>query len=121
MRWYAKAIKNYVNFSGRARRKEYWMFVLFNVIIGTVCAVIDGILVATLGLPALVSAAYSLFVLVPGISLSFRRLHDIDKSAAWLLVGLIPLVGWIWLLVLTTQEGVRGDNRYGADPKAEDC
>ena len=113
MSWYIHSIKNYVNFSGRARRKEYWMFYLFNCIFSILAAIIDIILGMTL-----ISALYGLFVAIPGLSLTFRRLHDIDKSAWWLFISLIPIVGGIILFVFTVLEGTRGANRYGEDPKA---
>ncbi len=125
MNWYLRAIKNYVNFSGRARRKEYWMFFLFNMIFGTVAAIIDRIIgsdIAFMGVRlgyGVIGIAYSTFVLIPSLSISFRRLHDIDKSAGWLFIGLIPVVGAIWLFVYSILAGTPGDNRFGADPKAD--
>ncbi len=112
MSWYIQVIKNYVNFSGRARRKEYWMFVLFNVIFALVAGLIDIVIGVKI-----VSTIYSLFVLIPQLSLSFRRLHDIDKSAWWLLIALIPVVGAIILLAFSLQAGTVGPNRFGEDPK----
>ena len=114
MNWYIKAIKNYVTFSGRARRKEYWMFALFNVIFGLVLGIIDSLL----GI-SILSSLYSLFVLIPNLSVSFRRLHDIDKSAWWLLISFVPVVGAIVLLIFVLLPGTVGANRYGGDPKEE--
>lgn len=111
MSWYIQAIKNYCNFSGRARRKEYWMFALISAVIVFVLGIIDGII----GINILTSL-YSLFILIPELSLTFRRLHDIDKSAWWLLIALVPVIGAIILLVFSLKPGTVGDNTYGADP-----
>ena len=112
MSWYINAIKNYCNFSGRARRQEYWMFVLFNAIIALVLSIADAIL----GIKLLTSI-YSLFILLPDLAIQFRRLHDIDKSAWWLLIAFVPIVGGIVLLVFSVTPGTIGANRYGEDPK----
>lgn len=118
MNWYLNVLKNnYCNFSGRARREEYWMFVLFNVIFSLAASVIDFILASIIGI-SFVGTLYSLAVLVPGLALEFRRLHDIDKSAWWLLIALVPVVGAIVLFVFSVLPGTVGDNKYGADPKA---
>jgi len=113
-----KVIKNYVGFSGRARRKEYWMFALINIVISVVLSLlgkIDGIgsLFTALG------GLYSLGLLLPSIAVGIRRLHDIGKSGFWLLISLIPLAGAIWLIVLFAKEGTPGSNSYGSDPKEE--
>lgn len=113
MSWYIQAIKNYCNFSARARRKEYWMFALISAVIVFVLEIID-----TLIGVGLFTSLYSLFILVPELSLSFRRLHDIDKSAWWLLIVFVPIVGAIVLLVFSLKPGTAGANRYGDDPKA---
>ena len=112
MGWYLQSIKNYCNFSGRARRQEYWMFVLFNAIFSFILSIIDGMI----GIKILTSL-YSLFILMPDLAIQFRRLHDIDKSAWWLLIGFIPIVGAIVLLVFTVKPGTIGANKYGEDPK----
>jgi len=120
MSWYVKAIKNYVNFSGRARRKEYWMFFLFNMIFGIVAAVIDRLISSDFGSGVgIVSSLYSLFVLLPGLSIEFRRLHDINKSAGWIFIALVPVIGWIALFIFSVMGGTIGDNKYGSDPKSE--
>lgn len=112
MEWYLKVLRQYADFDGRARRKEYWMFVLFNFLLSIGVSAIDYMLgTSFLGM------IYSLAVLVPSIAVGVRRLHDIGKSGWMLLVGLIPLVGVIWLLVLFASEGHIGPNQYGEDPK----
>ena len=120
MSWFVKCLQNYVTFSGRARRKEYWMFVLFNLIIGFVLGFVEGLLNLFPGSEASVLAnIFSLAVLLPGISVSVRRMHDIDKSGWWLWIGAVPIVGAIVLLVFACMEGTKGTNRFGPDPKAE--
>lgn len=114
MNWYLQAIKNYINFSGRARRREYWMFALINAFFIAVLSILDGFI----GI-RITSGLYSAFVLVPSVSAQFRRLHDIDKSAWWILIGLIPIVGAVILLVFAFKEGTEGENKYGNDPKRD--
>jgi len=120
--WYVKVLKKYAVFSGRARRKEYWMFVLFNFIFGLVASLIDlgiGLLTfAVFGL-GLLSILYALAVFVPGLAVSVRRLHDVGKSGWYLLIVLIPIAGAIWFLVLTCTDSQAGDNKYGPNPKEE--
>ena len=127
MKYYLDVIKKYVKFDGRARRKEYWMFVLFNVIFSFVASIIDSVAgltytsstnsygYASIGI---ISSLYSLAVLLPSLGVGVRRLHDIGKSGWWLLICLVPLAGPIWLLVLLATNGVVGENQYGSDPKA---
>ncbi len=107
MNWYLKVLKQYADFSGRARRSEYWYFTLFNVIIAFVIGFIGGMLGNTV-----FSNIYSLAVLIPGIAVGVRRMHDVGKSG-WFL--LIP----IYNLILACTEGTIGENEYGSDPKAE--
>lgn len=112
MSWYLKVLKNYVGFSGRARRKEYWMFFLFNIIIAMVLTFVE----MKLGIFG-ISMIYSLAVLIPGIAVSIRRLHDLDKSGWWLLIAFVPIIGAIVLLVFFVMDGTPGNNSYGASPK----
>lgn len=118
MQWYTDVIKKYVVFSGRARRKEYWMFVLFNVIISIILSIIDSIAKTRSGGVGILGAIYSLAVLLPSLGVTVRRLHDTNKSGWWILIGIIPLIGAIILIVFTATEGTPGDNQYGPDPKA---
>ena len=113
MNYYLDVLKKYIVFDGRARRKEYWMFILFNVIIGGVLAILDSILGT-----AILGYLYSLAVLLPSLAVQVRRLHDINKPWYWIFITLIPLVGPIWMIVLMATEGTRGDNDFGPDPKA---
>lgn len=119
MNWYFEVLKKYAVFSGRARRKEYWHFVLFNIIIIIVFTFID-VIIGTYNEQAnigLLSGVYILVVLIPGIAVAVRRLHDTDRSGWWLLIGLIPLIGGIVLLVFMLQDSKPGANQYGANPK----
>jgi uncharacterized membrane protein YhaH (DUF805 family) len=115
MSWYLAVLRNYAGFDGRARRTEYWMFALVNFIIDFVLYILA---IAVHPLIFLV-ILYDLAVLVPGLAVACRRLHDIDKSFWWILIGLIPFVGGIILLVFACLPGTPGQNRYGPDPKAQ--
>ena len=122
MNWYLEVLKKYAVFSGRARRKEYWFFALFNAIIVFALTVIDisaGLYDAFAEI-GLLSGLYSLAVLLPSIAVSVRRLHDIGRTGWWLLIVFIPLVGIIVLLVFAVLDSMPGDNRYGPNPKAAD-
>ena len=122
MNWYLKCLKQYFDFSGRARRKEYWMFVLFNVIISIVLAIID-ISIGTFSEESrigILGGIYALAVLFPGLAVSIRRLHDIGKSGWYYLVAFIPLVGAIILLVWFCTEGMPESNEWGEDPKKDE-
>lgn len=103
---------NYCNFKGRARRSEYWYFFLFNLIVSFVLGIIGNVTGLTF-----ISGIYSLAVLLPGIAVSARRLHDIGKSGWWLLISLVPLVGAILLIVWTVKDSEPGSNQYGDNPK----
>jgi uncharacterized membrane protein YhaH (DUF805 family) len=113
MEWYLGVLKKYVVFEGRARRKEYWMFFLFNIIISVVLAIIDGII----GTAGILGGLYALAVLLPGIAVTVRRLHDTGRTGWWVLVALIPLIGAIVLLVFMCLDSQPGSNNYGANPK----
>lgn len=109
----------YVQFSGRARRSEYWWWFLFQVIAGLVLAALEASMGSAQsfgGGP--ISLIWSLINLLPGISVGVRRLHDLDKSGWWLLIALVPLVGAILLIVWFASEGTRQGNQYGDDPLA---
>ncbi len=119
MNWYLEALKKYAEFNGRARRREYWFFVLFNVIISFVLGFIDGLagLAGETGFGPL-GGLYTLAVLCPGLAVSARRLHDTGRSGWWLLIVFVPIVGALVLLVFMLLEGDAGDNAYGPNPKA---
>lgn len=101
MQWYLSVLKNYVGFSGRARRKEYWMFTLINAIVGAIINVIQ--LILGLELPYL-SMLYLLATFLPVLALAIRRLHDTDRSGAWALLFFVPFIGWLVLLVFSAQK-----------------
>jgi uncharacterized membrane protein YhaH (DUF805 family) len=117
--YYLEALKKYAVFSGRARRAAFWYFVLFNIIVTIVLALIDTLLGTTTGVSSfgILSGIYSLAVLIPTLALWVRRLHDIDRTGWWVLINLIPLIGTIVLLVFALTPGTPGSNRYGPDPK----
>jgi uncharacterized membrane protein YhaH (DUF805 family) len=120
MNWYFQVLKKYAVFGGRARRKEYWYFVLFNILISIVLAIIDrvaGTLSASGGI-GLLGGLYMLAVLIPGLAVSVRRLHDTNRSGWWFLIVLVPLIGAIVLLVFFVQDSQPSENQYGPNPKA---
>ncbi|WP_027125412.1 DUF805 domain-containing protein [Gelidibacter mesophilus] len=120
MKWYLKVVRdNYANFKGRARREEYWMFVLFNCLFIIGVAMISGTLATLTDTEAFFGlyVIYLLGIIIPSIAVVVRRLHDVNKSGWFYFIALIPLIGSIWLLVLLLTEGDKGPNQYGPDPK----
>jgi uncharacterized membrane protein YhaH (DUF805 family) len=117
MNWYFRVLKKYAVFSGRARRREYWWFFLFNLIIGVGIAVIESS--ATGNNYSVLASLYQLAVFLPAIGVSIRRLHDTGRSGWSLLVGLIPLVGPIVLLIFMLSDSQPETNQYGPSPKAK--
>ena len=119
MNWYLEVLKKYAVFNGRARRKEYWFFYLFYIIFAIVLIFIDG-MTGTLneetGIGVL-SGIFLLAMIIPGLAVAVRRLHDTDRSGWWIFISLIPLIGGIWFLVLMVLDGTAGQNQYGPDPK----
>ena len=119
MNWYLHVLKNYATFSGRARRKEYWMFFLISALISIVLTLLD-ILLGTYSMEyeaGLFSGLYSLLILIPSIAVVVRRLHDTDRSGWWILISLIPLIGVIVLFVFMCLDSQPGTNRFGVNPK----
>ncbi|MFC0623491.1 DUF805 domain-containing protein [Kribbella deserti] len=124
MRWYVEVIKKYAIFSGRARRREFWMFTLVDIVISFVIVGADELIGTEYALGTdevfgggLLVTLYGLAVLVPTITVTFRRLHDVDRTGWWILLALVPVLGWIVLLVFMVTNGTPGNNRYGPDPK----
>jgi uncharacterized membrane protein YhaH (DUF805 family) len=120
MKWYLKVLKQYADFTGRARRTEYWMFVLFNMIFAIIAAVLDNLLGLKFSpeIPyGFIYLIYGLATFIPGLAVLVRRLHDVDKSGWWFLIAFIPIIGTIWLLVLLATDGTPGSNQYGVNPK----
>jgi len=118
MNWYLDVWKKFAVFQGRSRRKEYWYFLLCNVIAGMVLGVVDGLtgmLDDATGI-GLLSGLYMLAVLIPSLAVSVRRLHDTGRSGWWMLLGIIPLLGLV-VLFFAAQDSQPGDNHYGPNPK----
>jgi uncharacterized membrane protein YhaH (DUF805 family) len=117
--WYLAVLKKYAVFSGRARRKEYWFFLLFNLIFLAVATILDSVLKLNFGrLPyGWIYTVYAVAVIIPSLAVAIRRLHDVGKSGWWLLIALVPFIGAIWLLVLYVKDSQPGENAYGPNPK----
>ena len=113
MKWYLEVLNKYAVFNGRARRTEYWMFALFNLIIAFVLGIVEVIL----GSPGVIGTLYTLAVIIPSIAVSVRRLHDTERSGWCVLISFVPLIGAIVLLVFMVQDSKPGQNQYGANPK----
>ena len=126
MEWYLKVMKeNFSNFSGRARRKEYWMFALIYIIVIIIAMVLDGALGLGFDMGYGVTAPYgwiysivALVHLIPAWGVLVRRLHDVGKSGWFMLISLVPIIGGIWLLVLVCTDGDSSENAYGPSPKS---
>jgi len=112
MHWYLDVLKKYTLFSGRARRKEYWMFFLFNFVISAAL----GIIGSRIGIKIL-DDLYTLGVFIPSLAVFIRRLHDTGRSGWWALLILLPVIGWIALLIFVIQDSQSGANKYGSNPK----
>lgn len=118
MKYYLKAFKNMTDFAGRANNNEWWYFVMFNIIFSVTAMVLDIILGIGSGFGnGPISKVYAVVVLIPGLALSVRRLHDVGKSGLYIFLVLIPVIGIIWLLFIFTEEGHSGKNQYGLKPK----
>ena len=114
-KWFLMCVRNkYADFKGRARRKEYWMFVLVYFILLCIVALIENFL----GLDSLLTGIAGLALLVPSLAVGVRRLHDVGKSGWWLLAGLVPILGVLYLLYLAVQDSQPGANMWGPNPKA---
>ena len=111
MEYFIGALKKYADFSGRATRKEFWMFILFYIIFAVVVSILEGILGTVF-----LSLIFSLALLIPSISIAARRLHDTSRTGWWQLIGLVPLIGFIVMLVFLVQDSHDG-NEYGPNPK----
>lgn len=131
MKWYIAVLKKYVVFEGRASRSEYWFFVLFNIIVSSVLLAIDvaiGMGTAETSVSAdagasfsvnggILSLVYALAVILPGLGVTIRRLHDTDHSGWWVFINFIPIVGPIIFLVFLVKDSNEGNNRFGSNPK----
>jgi uncharacterized membrane protein YhaH (DUF805 family) len=124
MKWYLKCLNQYADFSGRARRTEYWMFTLFNMIftlltlfigalLGTALFGASGTIIGSMGLYVL----YLIAIFIPGLSVFVRRLHDTGNNGWMFFILLIPLIGSIWVFVLLIMDSKPGENKWGPNPK----
>ena len=122
MKYFLYCLQHYADFTGRARRAEYWYFVLFNFIVSILIGLSLGVIAGLLNVPALVYLVHlwSLAVFIPSLAVSVRRLHDIGRSGWWLLLSLIPLVGAIILIIWYCTDSQPGANQYGPNPKEMD-
>ncbi|MEU0781651.1 DUF805 domain-containing protein [Streptomyces sp. NPDC006173] len=119
MHYYTDVLKKYASFQGRARRSEYWMFALFNVVIALV---LIGLAAATKSTVFYVLyVAYILAVILPSLGVLVRRLHDTGRSGAWFFISFVPFVGGLVLFIFTVLEGNPGPNEYGPNPKGADA
>jgi uncharacterized membrane protein YhaH (DUF805 family) len=119
MNWYLQALKKYADFSGRARRREYWFYMLFYVIILVVLSICDGFVGTTMQSGVgILTLIYILAVLIPTIAVSVRRLHDTGRSGWWILIELVPIVGFFIFLYFMVSDSNPGTNAYGPSPKA---
>jgi len=123
MQWYIKVLRQYADFTGRARRSEYWYFNLINAIVSFGLGLFTGFFGAMypdsgiVSITSILILLYSLAVLIPSIAVGVRRLHDIDRTGWWLLVGLVPFIGVIVLIIFFVTDSTPGSNRYGPNPK----
>jgi len=116
-KWYISVFtKQFAEFNGRARRKEFWYFFLCNLAVAFALGILTRFPVIG-GLFGVVSGLFGLVTIIPNIAMGFRRLHDTDRSGLWILLALIPLVGAIILIIWAAQDGTPGKNQYGPDPK----
>lgn len=113
MEWYLSCLKeHYADFNGRARRKEYWMFILFNMVASWVLTLLGGLIKCPW-----IGYLYSLAVLIPSLAVLVRRLHDTGRSGWWFFICFVPIIGWIWLLVLMCLDSQPETNNWGDNPK----
>lgn len=113
MEWYLKVLRQYADFSGRARRKEYWMFVFMNLLISFLISTIDYWLFGM----TIISSIYVIAVIIPSIAVAVRRIQDTGRNGFWVLVAFVPLIGTIWVLILLLQDSEPNSNAYGPNPK----
>ena len=120
MSWYLKALKNYVGFNGRARRREYWFFTLFSFLMTIALSILDLIIfnLSSETVLGMFTGAYALAVIIPTLAVTFRRLHDTGKSGWWLLINFVPMIGSLIFIVLLLLDSQPGENQYGSSPKS---
>lgn len=115
MEYFTMALKKMFDFQSRARRKEYWMFILFALIFLVLIFILSDFLPGIFF--KILISVYILSLIIPLLSITVRRLHDIGKSGGYIFVRFIPVIGNFWLLSLMIQKGNIGENKYGSDPK----
>ena len=131
MEWMLMPLRRYADFSGRSRRKEYWMFVLLLLIVGVVLGLVTGGFSsvmdptsmggdATMGAGSMILGLFYLAIFIPALAVQVRRFHDQDKSGWFVLLNFIPFVGGLIVFIFMCLDGTRGDNRFGPDPKMAD-
>ena len=120
MEWAILPLKRYAEFSGRSRRKEYWLFILLYAVVLIAAGVIETLLGVgeAIGFYGPLTLLVVLGFFVPSLAAAVRRLHDTDRSGWWVLLPLVPIIGGIVLIVFLALDGTKGPNRYGPDPKA---
>ena len=111
-------LRRYRQFTGRADRAEYWLFVLFSIVVGLVVGAIGAVVFRGGLVGQTLQFLAALYLFVPSLAVGARRLHDTDRSAWWLLLPFIPLIGFVVLLVFMVLPGTTGSNRFGSDPKS---
>lgn len=119
MEWFKVAVRKYAVFTGRARRKEYWFFVLFYLLIVIGLRIIDNLLGLGSEDFGLLSGLFGLAMLLPALGVAVRRMHDTGRSGWWVLVSFIPMIGWLIFIWFATRDGEPGENAYGPDPKRD--
>ncbi|MET2900705.1 DUF805 domain-containing protein [Vibrio rotiferianus] len=117
--WYYKVVLNYTNFNGRARRQEYWYFTLVNVLINLVMGIIDRVIGSVMQMEnfGFFGVIYALFIMIPSIAVTVRRLHDSGRTGWWALIAFVPIIGILVLLYFLIQDSEEGSNQYGVNPK----
>ena len=131
MEWMLMPLRRYVDFSGRSRRKEYWMFVLLILIVGVTLGLITGSFTttsdpenafqaATWSSSSILLGLFYLAIFIPALAVQVRRFHDQDKTGWLVLLNFIPFIGGLIVLVFMCLEGTRGENRFGPDPKSDE-
>jgi len=117
MYWYLKGLRLYADFYGRARRKEFWIFTLFNIVFFWLAIFLDILFETTIDDFGIIESLYTIFMFIPQLAVSVRRLHDIGKSGWYNLIAIIPYIGWLVLIFLFCQDSQIRENRWGKNPK----
>lgn len=120
MNWFMSVMKRPLEFSGRARREEYWHFLGFSILFTVILSVLDGVLglYSTSEDIGVLNGIFSLLILIPSLAVTARRLHDTDRSGWWMLLYFIPVLGFLVLLYFMVLDSDSGSNRFGNNPKA---